>query len=123
MAELRNLVIVLGDQLDLYASAFDGFDPERDAVWMAGVTEESTHVWSSKPRIALFRSTVRHFAVARRGKTACVSSMSSLKACSLAGTTRRTCKCALRGNVSTKRICGRRRLCRIGARAAARGSS
>ena len=66
MAELRNLVIVLGDQLDLDASAFDGFDPERDAVWMAEVTEESTHVWSSKPRIALFLSAMRHFAVALR---------------------------------------------------------
>jgi deoxyribodipyrimidine photolyase-related protein len=66
MAELRNLVIVLGDQLDLDASAFDGFDPEQDAVWMAEVTEESTHVWSSKPRIALFLSAMRHFAVALR---------------------------------------------------------
>ena len=50
MAELRHLVIVLGDQLDLDAAAFDGFDAERDAVWMAEVDEESTHVASSKPR-------------------------------------------------------------------------
>jgi deoxyribodipyrimidine photolyase-related protein len=41
---------VLGDQLDLDAAAFDGFDPAQDAVWMAEVAEESTHVWSSKPR-------------------------------------------------------------------------
>ena len=63
MAELRHLVLVLGDQLDVDAAAFDGFDPARDAVWMAEVAEESTHVWSSQPRIALFLSGMRHFAV------------------------------------------------------------
>ncbi len=66
MAELRCLVLVLGDQLDLDAAAFDGFDPTQDAVWMAEVAEESTHVWSSKPRIALFLAAMRHFAVAVR---------------------------------------------------------
>lgn len=66
MAELRALVIVLGDQLDLEAAAFDDFDPARDAVWMAEVAEESTHVWSSQPRTALFLSAMRHFARALR---------------------------------------------------------
>ncbi|HEY8877837.1 MAG TPA: cryptochrome/photolyase family protein, partial [Roseateles sp.] len=51
---MRDLVLVLGDQLDLDASAFDGFDATQDAAWMAEVAEESTHVWSSQPRIALF---------------------------------------------------------------------
>ena len=51
---LRHLVLVLGDQLDAGASGFDGFDPRCDAVWMAEVAEESTHVWSSQPRTALF---------------------------------------------------------------------
>jgi deoxyribodipyrimidine photolyase-related protein len=64
VAELRSLVLVLGDQLDLDASAFDGFDGERDAVWMAEVAEESTHVWSSQPRTALFLAAMRHFAQA-----------------------------------------------------------
>lgn len=63
MAELRSLVVVLGDQLNLDASAFDGFDPELDSVWMAEVAEESTHVWSSKQRTALFLSAMRHFAL------------------------------------------------------------
>ena len=63
---VRNLVLVLGDQLDLESSAFDGFDPAVDAVWMAEVVEESTHVWSSKPRIALFLAAMRHFAEALR---------------------------------------------------------
>jgi deoxyribodipyrimidine photolyase-related protein len=68
MANLRNLVIVLGDQLNLDASAFDGFDAMQDAVWMAEVAEESTHVWSSKPRTALFLAAMRHFAIALRSE-------------------------------------------------------
>ncbi|MFG6460856.1 cryptochrome/photolyase family protein [Roseateles sp. DXS20W] len=64
MAELRHLVVVLGDQLDLDASGFDGFDAATDAVWMAEVAEESTHVWSSQPRTALFLAAMRHFALA-----------------------------------------------------------
>ena len=52
MAELRDLIVVLGDQLDLAAAAFDGFDASSDAVWMAKVADESTHVWSSKPLAA-----------------------------------------------------------------------
>ncbi len=64
MAELRALVIVLGDQLDLEAAAFDGFDTGVDAVWMAEVAAESTHVWSSKPRTVMFLASMRHFAQA-----------------------------------------------------------
>ncbi len=64
MPALRSLVIVLGDQLDLHAAAFDGFDPQQDAVWMAEVAEESTHVWSTQQRTAVFLSAMRHFAVA-----------------------------------------------------------
>ncbi len=59
---IRTLVLVLGDQLDLHASAFDGFDTSKDAVWMAEVAEESTHVWSSKQRIVIFLAAMRHFA-------------------------------------------------------------
>ncbi|NBP46195.1 MAG: cryptochrome/photolyase family protein [Betaproteobacteria bacterium] len=63
---LRHLVIVLGDQLDVTASAFDDFDARTDAIWMAEVDQESTHVWSSKSRIAVFLSAMRHFAQAQR---------------------------------------------------------
>ena len=59
---LRQLVLVLGDQLDAEAAAFDGFDSGTDAVWMAEVADESTHVWSSQPRTALFLAAMRHFA-------------------------------------------------------------
>jgi deoxyribodipyrimidine photolyase-related protein len=68
---MRNLVLVLGDQLNADASALDGFDARRDALWMAEVAEEAEHVWSSKPRIAVFLASMRHFRDARRaeGKT------------------------------------------------------
>ncbi|MDQ7745830.1 cryptochrome/photolyase family protein [Hydrogenophaga pseudoflava] len=62
ISPIRHLVLVLGDQLDHDSGAFDGFDPAQDVVWMAEVAEESTHVWSSKPRIAVFLSAMRHFA-------------------------------------------------------------
>ena len=65
-APIRHLVIVLGDQLDHDSTAFDGFDPARDRVWMAEVAQESTHVWSAKPRIAIFLSAMRHFAAELR---------------------------------------------------------
>lgn len=58
----RNLVVILGDQLNRDSSAFDGFDPKTDRVWMAEVQEESTHIKSSKQRIAIFLSSMRHFA-------------------------------------------------------------
>ncbi|WP_439520188.1 cryptochrome/photolyase family protein [Hydrogenophaga sp.] len=62
----RHLVVVLGDQLNRDASAFDGFDPTQDRVWMCETTEESTHVWSSQQRIVQFLSAMRHFAAALR---------------------------------------------------------
>ena len=67
MAELRSLVVVLGDQLDLGAAAFDGFDAAVDAVWMAEVPQEFTLVWSSKPRTVMFLAAMRHFALALQG--------------------------------------------------------
>ncbi len=57
----RNLIIILGDQLNISSSALQGFDRKRDKVWMAELPEESTHVWSHKARIALFLAAMRHF--------------------------------------------------------------
>jgi deoxyribodipyrimidine photolyase-related protein len=65
-APLRRLVVVLGDQLDPDSAALDGFDPGRDALWMAEVDEESRHVPSHKARIALFLSAMRHYRDAQR---------------------------------------------------------
>jgi deoxyribodipyrimidine photolyase-related protein len=69
---MRNLIIVLGDQLDLNAAAFDEFDVEQDAVWMAEVSAESENVWSSKSRTTLFLSGMRHFAQSLRQIGRCV---------------------------------------------------
>ena len=57
----RNLVLVLGDQLDQSSAVFDDFDTSKDVIWMAEVAEESTHVWTHKARIVLFLSAMRHF--------------------------------------------------------------
>jgi deoxyribodipyrimidine photolyase-related protein len=65
---IRNLVLILGDQLDERGAALTDFDPQRDAIWMAEVCEESTHVRSSKQRTTVFLSAMRHFADLLRGK-------------------------------------------------------
>jgi len=65
---LRHLVLVLGDQLDAQSAAFDGFDPARDAVWMAEVKHEGAKVWSAKPRLAMFLAAMRHFRDALRAR-------------------------------------------------------
>jgi deoxyribodipyrimidine photolyase-related protein len=57
----RHIVLIVGDQLNVDSTAFDGFDPKQDAVWMAEVTGEATHVWSHKARIAIFLAAMRHF--------------------------------------------------------------
>ncbi len=61
-SSIRDLVIVLGDQLDESSHLLASLDPDRDLVWMAEVKGESTHVWSSKMRTAVFLSAMRHFA-------------------------------------------------------------
>ena len=55
------LVVILGDQLDPEHPIVAALNPARDAVFMAEVREEATHVWSHKARIALFLSAMRHF--------------------------------------------------------------
>lgn len=54
-------MVVFGDQLDAYSSAFDGFDPKQDAVLQMEVCEEATYIRQHKLRIAYFFSSMRHF--------------------------------------------------------------
>lgn len=70
---MRNLILVLGDQLDRWSPVFDDFDPDRDRVWMAEVQDEATHVWCHQLRIALFFTAMRHFrdALTDRGLQVC----------------------------------------------------
>ena len=68
MKPSRHLVFVLGDQLDHQSAAMTDFDETQDRVLMAEVREESTHVWSSRPRTAFFFAAMRHFADELRHK-------------------------------------------------------
>lgn len=65
---IRNLVLVLGDQLNADSLALQDFDPNLDAVWMAEVMQESTHVKSSKQRTTVFLSAMRHYAASLRSQ-------------------------------------------------------
>jgi deoxyribodipyrimidine photolyase-related protein len=56
------LALVLGDQLWLGNPALAAFDRAEDLVLMVEAAEESNHVWSAKPRTALFLAAMRHFA-------------------------------------------------------------
>jgi deoxyribodipyrimidine photolyase-related protein len=68
---LRNLVLILGDQLSHDSPALSGFDSTQDAVLMIEAPGEASHVWSHSARIVLFLSAMRHFrdALRERGVT------------------------------------------------------
>jgi deoxyribodipyrimidine photolyase-related protein len=57
----RNLVLVMGDQLDGQSAAFDGFDPANDIVLQMELREEATNVPQNKRRVAFFFAAMRHF--------------------------------------------------------------
>lgn len=58
---IRNLILVLGDQLNLDNPALEDFDAYQDAILMVEANHEATKVWSHKARIVLFLSAMRHF--------------------------------------------------------------
>lgn len=58
---MRNLILILGDQLNFDNSALEGFDVAQDAILMVEASFEATQVWSHKARIVLFLSAMRHF--------------------------------------------------------------
>jgi deoxyribodipyrimidine photolyase-related protein len=62
MKSLRNLILILGDQLDIESNALKDFDAAQDRVLMIESQGEGKYVWSHKARIALFLSAMRHFA-------------------------------------------------------------
>jgi deoxyribodipyrimidine photolyase-related protein len=62
----RNLVLVLGDQLDGQSAAFDGFDRNQDAILMIEAREEATYIPQHRKRLAFFFSAMRHFAAEQR---------------------------------------------------------
>jgi deoxyribodipyrimidine photolyase-related protein len=58
---MRNLILILGDQLNLDNPALDDFDAAQDRILMVEAPYEATQVWSHKARIVLFLSAMRHF--------------------------------------------------------------
>lgn len=58
----RNLILILGDQLNHDNPALEDYDPTQDRILMVEAAGEATHVWSHKTRIAIFLSAMRHFA-------------------------------------------------------------
>jgi len=64
---VRDLVLILGDQLDAQAQVLQELDPELDAVLMMEVDAEASgsgaSIRSHKQRTALFLSAMRHFAI------------------------------------------------------------
>lgn len=66
---VRNLAVILGDQLDSQARVLRELDREKDAVLMMEVRQEAEHVPSHRQRTVLFLSAMRHFALEllRRG--------------------------------------------------------
>ncbi|KAA5543800.1 cryptochrome/photolyase family protein [Roseiconus nitratireducens] len=57
----RNLVLVLGDQLNHDSAALQDFDASVDRIWMAENQEEASHVWCHKYRLVSFFAPMRHF--------------------------------------------------------------
>jgi deoxyribodipyrimidine photolyase-related protein len=60
-SQVRQLVILFGDQLDVTSAAFDGFDPKWDAVLQMEVLEEASYIPQHKLRLAYFFASMRHF--------------------------------------------------------------
>ncbi len=65
MRNARDLVVVLGDQLDAELPPIARLDAEQDAILMAEVREEAEHVPSHRQRTTLFLAAMRHFALER----------------------------------------------------------
>jgi len=63
---IRNLVLVLGDQLDGSSAAFDGFDPQADAILQIEADEEASYIAQHKKRLVFFFSAMRHFCAEQR---------------------------------------------------------
>ncbi len=59
---VRNLVLVLGDQLDRTSATMRRAQKSKDVIVMAEVHKESAKVWSHKARTTMFLSAMRHHA-------------------------------------------------------------
>ena len=62
MGDIRNLILVLGDQLTKALSSLAAGDPAQDLVLMAELHDEATYVRHHQKKIAFIFSAMRHFA-------------------------------------------------------------
>jgi deoxyribodipyrimidine photolyase-related protein len=62
MAKVRNLILVLGDQLTPTLSSLAAGDPARDRLLMAELHDEATYVRHHKKKLAFLFAAMRHFA-------------------------------------------------------------
>lgn len=60
--QMSNLVIILGDQLNMSISSLQGFNKQSDRILMMEVHDETTYVAHHPKKIALILSAMRHFA-------------------------------------------------------------
>jgi deoxyribodipyrimidine photolyase-related protein len=67
----RNLILILGDQLNFDNPALNDFDAAQDSILMVEANHEATQVWSHKARIVLFLSSMRHFYDALQSQYPC----------------------------------------------------
>ena len=58
----RDLILILGDQLDRESAPLRQCDPQRDRCLMIEARNESERIWSHKARTTLFLSAMRHHA-------------------------------------------------------------
>ncbi|OYW86736.1 MAG: cryptochrome/photolyase family protein, partial [Pseudomonadales bacterium 32-61-5] len=68
MPPIRNLILVLGDQLTPEITSLATGDPARDLVLMAELDDEARSVRHHKKKIAFLFSAMRHFAGELRGR-------------------------------------------------------
>jgi len=64
----RNLILILGDQLNADNPALEDVDPTQDQILMVEAPAEASHVWSHKARVALFLAAMRHYAETLQAK-------------------------------------------------------
>ena len=73
---MKNLRLVLGDQLCRDVSALEGLDAATDVVLMVEVREETTYVRHHRQKIVLILSAMRHFAAMLRNEGVAVDYVS-----------------------------------------------
>jgi len=61
---MRNLIIILGDQLNCRISSLKNFDKQQDVIFMCEVYEEATYVKHHKKKLAFIFTAMRHFSEA-----------------------------------------------------------